>query len=226
MLHHAGDYKKAREYLEYLDDVDLPASGIVYSFYYAELITRECPDTAWCMTRLKAEDQTMCCACYSLRGFGGGGQGHGAESAGAAQGGILGTASFFAFSCASCAEWVMACARVQNLQKWYCDERRDADEEKYGAVRRQGKDGTTLPPTAPARLDAAHCQSCPCAPARVPALGGRVGGPGHGGAGHLQLPAGRPLPHPGRRPGAPHRAAYPSCRGKFHRLYVPQGQTD
>lgn len=41
MLHHGEDWTKARQYLEFLGDVDLPASGVAYSIYYAELVSCE-----------------------------------------------------------------------------------------------------------------------------------------------------------------------------------------
>lgn len=30
---------------------------------------------------------------------------------------------------------------LQNLQKWYVEERRDLDEQKYGGIRRMSKEG-------------------------------------------------------------------------------------
>lgn len=51
ILHHAGEEGKAREYLEFLEDVDLPASAVPYSYYYAELVTGQTHDTEACNER-------------------------------------------------------------------------------------------------------------------------------------------------------------------------------
>ena len=38
IMHHLGDLKKAKDYLEFLADADLPACGLPYSVFYAELV--------------------------------------------------------------------------------------------------------------------------------------------------------------------------------------------
>lgn len=106
---------------------------------------------------------------------------------------------------------------AQSLQKWFVDERRDHDEDKYGGVRRMSKDGastTDMPrrhsictladhdPGPSVSLFGIECggRRAPGAvvvASRLPAQRPGVGGPGHGVpsqlpgqsvAGHIDMP--------------------------------------